>query len=48
MTIVHMTPIATIAAIDVCRMMLLMLFSVRKLGVVSDSATHSATVKAMT
>ena len=35
-TIVHMTPIATIAAIEVCRMILLMLFSVRKLGVASD------------
>ena len=33
MTIVHITPIATMAAIDVCRIMLLMLFSVRKLGV---------------
>ena len=43
-----MTPIATIAAIEVCRMILLMLFSVMKLGVASDKAIHNATVKAMT
>jgi hypothetical protein len=48
MTMVHMTPIATIATTGVCRIRLLMLPSVRKLGVVSASATQSATVKAMT
>ena len=47
-TIVHMTPIATMAAIDVWRIMLLMLFSVRKFGVANDNAIQSTTVKAMT
>ncbi len=48
MTIVHITPIATIAAIGVCRMRLLMLLSVRKLGVANDSAIQSATVNPIT
>ena len=48
MMMVHSTPTAMIADTDTCRIMLLMLPSVKKLGARTDSATQSASVKPMT
>ncbi len=48
MMIVHSTPIAMIAATDTCRIMLLMLPSVRKFGRQMESAIQRAMVNAIT